>query len=275
VVKTLEMTKTSKTEKEVSPTISNVHLEEIQTKSGLIIPFRRAVVNEDNNMVIGDVSRRYKLVKNDDLLKSIQPVLDEMGFNGEPKAVSAKDGAICFFRFWGKDKRMIQEVTKGDIVQFGAEIFNSYNGSKRFGFHIIANRLVCTNGMVVPNTITSLSLRHVGKAANTNLLKDKFADFFEKVNGGVALWRKWISIRPTIDQVRTFLDKSPFGNRVRETIEGRFRGLKEDEQNVWGLYNLMTFHITHELRGRREDTKAYRRFNNTELVSNRLERMFR
>jgi len=249
-----------------------IALKGIQTEDGVVIPNKRAVVNVDrDNRVLGIVSPRYKIIPNTKLLDSISPVLDDLGLNaGTPDIRTTKGGAVTFFKFM--TEKITGEIQKGDIVRFGCEFFNSYDGSMPVGFHIIAERLVCLNGLVVPKSITEIHIRHTG-GANTNEIRNRLKEYFPKTQSAINLWKEWVDIKPSENRLQSFLKQS-VSKKLQKDFLNRYKSLPNSKQNLWEFYNLITFFISHQLKTRKEDTKAYRQFSTNEQLTNRLARIF-
>ena len=241
------------------------------TSDGLDVPQRMAVVNTISNRVIGIVSPRYKVIHNTDLLKVITPTLEDLKVDGSnPQIRTTKGGAVTFFKFLGD--KVTGEIQKGDVVRFGIEFFNSYDGSMPVGFHIIAERLVCTNGLVVPKSITEIHIRHIGDV-NIGTIKNRVKEYFPKTIAAINLWKKWSETRPQEYQLDSFLRKVT-GERLRLDFMNRYKNLPKDKQNLWEFYNLITYHISHQIKTRKEDTKALKQFTLTERFTNKLTTVF-
>lgn len=249
-----------------------IALKEIQTEDGIAIPNRRAVVNVDrNNRVLGVVSPRYKIIHNTKLLESVNPVLNELGLQVDnPNIRTVKGGAVTFFKFL--TEKITGEIQKGDIVRFGIEFFNSYDGSMPVGFHIIAERLVCINGLVVPRSITEIHMRHT-ESANTNEIRNRVKEYFPKTQSALNLWKQWVDIKPPENRIQNFLEKS-VNKKLQKDFLNRYRSLPNGKKNLWEFYNILTFYIQHQLKTRKEETKVYRQFSTNEFLTNRLARYF-
>lgn len=244
----------------------NIILKNLQTDNGITIPNRKAVIDVANNRVLGVVSPRYKLIKNNDLMNAVIPAVEDLGFKSEPEVKSTKGGSVTFFKFLSN--KIQDEVQKGDIVQFGVEFFNSYDGSMPIGFHIIAVRLVCTNGLVVPKSIRELSIRHM-KSASPITIKNELNDYFDKTKDALNIWKSWTNIRPDLTTAKNLL-KEITGSRLSNQLLNQYQALPDKEQTLWGFYNVLTYHITHQLKNRKADVKVLRQFNLNERIANRL-----
>ena len=248
-----------------------VILKEIQTIDGIKINNRKAVINEDNQ-VLGFVSPRYKIIHNVKLLDSVTPVLEDLGINtNKPEIISTQNGAVTFFKFL--TDKVTGEIQKGDIVRFGIEFFNSYNGSLPVGFHIIAERLVCTNGLVVPKSITEIHIKHT-ESANIGNIRNRIKVYFPKIQSAINLWKEWVEVKPKTNHIQDFLKKS-VGKRLQEVFLNKYNSLPEKKQNLWELYNLLTFAISHKIKTRKPDSLVLKQFNLGEKTANNIVTFFK
>lgn len=108
------------------------------------------------------VSSRYAMLDNDALLRTVEPVMDELGLTVESCDVSDEKLFIKMV-----SPRLTGEVKVGDHVQAGLIIRNSEVRCSAVEVDWFVKRLVCTNGMVVngPNGRGAFR-RHVGRDWN-------------------------------------------------------------------------------------------------------------
>ena len=59
-----------------------------------------------------------------------------------------------------KSNRVIGNVNKGDDLALGMQFWNSYDGSKSFGFSMLLYRLICTNGMMSKTFFSNFRFKH-------------------------------------------------------------------------------------------------------------------
>ena len=105
----------------------------------------------------GVVGNSYLLVDNDSVRKAANQVAEECNFtfihdktffNGRSYAYSMKSDHVC------------GEVKQNDDVALGMQFWNSYDGSKAFGFAMMLYRLVCTNGMMSKDHFNTYRFKH-------------------------------------------------------------------------------------------------------------------
>ena len=105
----------------------------------------------------GVVGHNYLLVDNESVRKAATQVADECNFtfihdqtffNGRSYAYSMRSDHVA------------GEVAQGDDVALGMQFWNSYDGSKAFGFAMMLYRLVCTNGMMSKAHFNTYRFKH-------------------------------------------------------------------------------------------------------------------
>lgn len=219
-----------------------VEFETVKTQSGIVVPGKRAVVRTDTKKVLGVVGSDYKIIQNKDILNQIEKTL--------PVALGTRNIHVCdegrymFARYMSPKIKPVT-VSKGDIVQFGVEIFNSYNGKMALGMRMFALRLVCTNGMTTPKSISTIQVRHVDSA---NLVEARKL-FEEKVKLFQAYgeqWKDWLTVHPKETQMKTFLEDRISSEDARGTIMTKFEADKD--KSLWGFFNAVTWYGTHVLK---------------------------
>lgn len=249
----------------------NIVTQKLVTETGLAVPGRKAVVDLVSNRTLGVVSNRYKVVTNDALLRAIVPVAEEIGLQTEPQIVTCRGGAMSFFKFWGEKLR--SEIGKGDIVRFGAEFFNSYDGSCLVGYHIIAERLICLNGQVAPRTLQEVTFRHMS-GTNPGIIKKEFETFLPGVENTVGTWNRWNKIQPEYSRLEKFLEPV-VPEKLRQQFLADYTKLPDTDQTVWGFYNILTAYLTHNIRCRKAERIPLKQFELGEEFANKLDTEFR
>ena len=63
-----------------------------------------------------------------------------------------------------KSNHVVGEVAQGDDVALGMQFWNSYDGSKAFGFAMMLYRLICTNGMMSKDHFNTYRFKHEPKS---------------------------------------------------------------------------------------------------------------
>jgi len=210
----------------------------LKTEEGLIAP-NKAIIRTDTNKILSVMGEDYTLIKHKEVIDNFETAL---GDRLEKSGITlCKQGAVLFAKYTFKNERAI-EVKVGDVVNFGVELFNSYDGSLPVGFVFTALQLVCSNGMIVPKTISRLAVKHIGKANIPNIREGfiKRLPMFEKT---AERWKEWTTITPDMGVVNDFI-KSTFGKRLREVISAKYSSSRD--KSLWGLFSALTYYNTHE-----------------------------
>ena len=111
----------------------------------------------------GVVGHSYMLLPNEDVKNAAHQVAetckiefahDKTFFNGRSFVYSMKSDHVA------------GEINSGDDVALGMQFWNSYDGSKAFGFAMILYRLICTNGMMSKDHFTTYRFKHEPTSEN-------------------------------------------------------------------------------------------------------------
>lgn len=222
-----------------------VQEERLRTVSGRDVFGKKAIIRIDTGDVLGVVSDKYKLVKHQEVLNSMNPVIKELGVE-QPSVNFCKRGAVMFQKFF--IPQLLWEPKVGDVVKFGLQVFNSYDGSLPVGVLLIAERLKCTNGLTAPETMTSFSVKHYG-SLDLGEVSRKANDVLAKVSLVKSKWEGYRDEKVTEEKVIKFLTKV-YGVRLREKLYTKYLAEREGD-TVWDLYQTLTYYSTHVLKSRK------------------------
>ena len=111
----------------------------------------------------GVVGHNYLLVDNDSVRKAANQVAEEcnLSFTHDKTFFNGRSYAYSMI-----SDHVAGEVAQGDDVALGMQFWNSYDGSKAFGFAMMLYRLVCTNGMISKDHFNTYRFKH--QPANEN-----------------------------------------------------------------------------------------------------------
>ena len=187
------------------------------------------------NREVGIVSEDYQLVENHTVCEIATEVLDKTGY----------DYQLAKHLFDGKrfqQRWIIPEISfepqVGDVVQIAVDAFNSYDGSTTFGLAFNAQRLICTNGMVVDFRLGSFRFKHFGNEGFQEELSEAaitIRELSNKMLGLVTCLKRIVDIP---------IDRTDIQNTFRELklpktyVADVFMALEGD--NLWSLYNAFT-----------------------------------
>ena len=111
----------------------------------------------------GVVGHSYLLVDNDSVRKAANQVAEEckLQFTHDKTFFNGRSYAYSMI-----SDHVAGEVSQGDDVALGMQFWNSYDGSKAFGFAMMLYRLICTNGMISKDHFNTYRFKH--QPANEN-----------------------------------------------------------------------------------------------------------
>ena len=138
---------------------------QVHEPDGSLLRTHLSTVDDSSGEILGLVSRRYNLIQNKTLYDVMTDIQDDLDLTLQAVTV-VKDKRATLFRYkFSDDKAKVVEnsATTEDKVRFGFEVFNSFDSRLGGGgFRAWAERLVCTNGLVVPKEVGRVSFRQFG-----------------------------------------------------------------------------------------------------------------
>ena len=105
----------------------------------------------------GVVGHNYLLVPNAEVRDAAEMVAREssINFTLDKEFFNGKN-----FIYSMKSNHTLGEVEAGDDVALGIQFWNSYDGSRSFGFRMMLYRLACTNGMMSKHFFNTYKFSH-------------------------------------------------------------------------------------------------------------------
>ena len=220
------------------PILGTAH-DQIGTKTGVPAKYYDRMLNEAPDLLAANVNRwlsrdgdrrmlrtlggdlraflsdRYNRVENEEIAEAVLPVLAATP-GIEIVASEVTERRMYMLATTGKVQG---EVKKGDVVQAGVMISNSEIGYGAVSIRPMVYRLVCLNGMVVPDG--KLTARHVGRrVSESEDLNAMFSDETRRADDRALL----LKVR---DVVRHSLDEAVFNrtvDKMRGLTEGKVEG---------------------------------------------------
>jgi hypothetical protein len=124
----------------------------------------QAVVNDRTNKIEAIVSDQYALIQHREAFEPFVAAMRTLGIGVKGRVISDSGRAYIDVRF--DDERfqinVSPETQKGDLINFGFRLGNSYDKSTAFYAETYALRLVCLNGMIAPVKIKAIREVHIG-----------------------------------------------------------------------------------------------------------------
>lgn len=170
----------------------------------LRVPGKKAIVNVSSQRVLGVVSRGYRLVSNREALEwayeccvTVFPETNagEWGV----KAIDApSSGGYCridlFHNSTVLDFSFVPPDQRSEAFGPFIRVTNSYNGLRALAFDIGFYRKVCTNGLIVPQSIIHFTFNHLRREIGETIAFEIAHERLEEVRN---------SLRKSFDALRT------------------------------------------------------------------------
>lgn len=245
----------------------NIEKQTLHTSTGLKLN-QVALVNSENNQILGVVSPKYNLIENSAVSEVFKNALHTEE-NEEIQDHFLRGGVQWRRRVILPREKYDFTILNEDTVGVCLEIFNSYDGRHAYGFNIFGYRWMCKNGMVsgkqnlFGETFTHMSnqLEHI---------RNSFAVKLDMLQSNVNVWKKWTEIKFTMNMMKTFLESRKYlSEKGRERALATYEMVMNKEghdETKWGAYNTLTYISSNMVESRKADTSpifsnAYRKFN--------------
>jgi len=119
----------------------------------------KALFLPSKNMVLGFVSKGYKVVQNKDVFIPIyESLIDKYGEQNITTSVSSFNDVKHYVSFEVLDRPLA--LQKGDLLNPTINVQNSYDGSLRFSLNLGIQRLICGNGLKAFESHISFQKKH-------------------------------------------------------------------------------------------------------------------
>ena len=234
-----------------------VRQENIQTESGIDVPNKKAIVREDNNMIVGLHSDGYQPYQNYELMDLLHQVSGRTGLEVH-KGGDFKNGGRIYVQLKGNNLRLGNDIIEGYLTGV-----NSFDGSTSLAFGHSNTTISCMNtffrvmkglqNKVRHTKSMSLKVEDICKRLDvvleeekqtfkyiTELSETRFDDLLkEKVT------RKLFGISPEVD----LNDEKSISTRTRNNLSRFYIDLNgelsQKGDNMWGLFSGVTKYTTH------------------------------
>ena len=200
----------------------------------------------------GVVGSSYMLLPNEEVKNAAHQVAEEckIDFVHDKTFFNGRN-----FVYSMKSNHVAGSVKIGDDVALGMQFWNSYDGSKAFGFAMMLYRLICTNGMMSKDHFNTYRFKHEPKSedwsenleqvvTNINNLVDgsfKLDDFIKNL-------RRLSNTEVTMDKLgdirHNYLQDIPVG--IWGQIVDRFTRTSVEDYSGWDLLNASTDLLWHK-----------------------------
>lgn len=189
------------------------------------------------------LGNKYRPLDNFDLFQAVAPTL--LGDKAQKLGIRIESCQITETRFYIKafSERITGAVKLNDIVQAGVVIQNSEVGHSAISVDPANYRLICYNGMIVPEA--GMKRRHVGRGTEDDNAREIFTDktlaledgaFWSKVNDLIVASFDQLHFNKQVEKMQAALDnRIPAGGAdLKEIVEStrKTNGLSESEGSL-------------------------------------------
>jgi hypothetical protein len=244
-----------------------VRQEELQTISGISIPNKKAIVRDDNNMIVGLHSDGYVPYQNHELMDLLHQVSGRTGLEIH-RGGEFKNGGRIYVQLKGNDLKLGNDRIEGFLTGV-----NSFDGSTSLAFGHSNTTISCMNtffrvmsglqNKVRHTKSMSLKVEDICRRLDivlqeeketfrfiTELSETRFDDLLkEKVT------RKLFGIKPEVD----LNDEDALSTRTRNNLSRFYIDLNgelnQKGDNMWGLFSGVTKYTTHSY-SKNDNTEA-------------------
>ena len=201
---------------------------------------------------VGVVGSSYMLLPNEEVKNAAHQVAEEckIDFVHDKTFFNGRN-----FVYSMKSNHVAGEVKPGDDVALGMQFWNSYDGSKAFGFAMMLYRLVCTNGMMSKDHFNTYRFKHEPKSEDwSENLEQVVTNINNLVNGSFKLddFIKNLRLLSNTDVTMDVLGDIRH-NHLREIPVGiwgqivdRFTRTSVEAHSGWDLLNASTDLLWHK-----------------------------
>lgn len=199
------------------------------------------IVREDTGDILSCMTDEYKLITNQQIMKTAEPVLKKCGASLREAKV-LQDGKKTQWKYVIRGIKV--PISEGDSVCPEVVIKNSYDGSWELGIMAGAFRLVCENGMVVGIILDKKSNRHSIYNPRIDDLESMIVDTVE--NTSKVFEQDFTMLKDTKvnkSHVKKLIEMVP-----TNVMDGFVQYLcAHKPYNYWDLFNAATYVNTHHM----------------------------
>ena len=245
----------------------NVRSEELQTKSGLDVPNRIALVRDDTSTVLGIHAKGYDAYQNHELLELLYRISGQTGLTVHSGGLF-KGGEKVWFQLKSNDLVLPNDRIKGYISGL-----NSFSGISSLAFGTSKTTVSCQNTFWMAYKEVGTRLRHSGT------MRPRIDEILFKIDQMLAEEKEQFEeikrmgeVRMT-EEVRELITKKLFEIGVEEKLDSdelstrkknqlvTFNGgltfeLAQKGNNLWGLFNGVTKYTSHLMKQGRDNSEA-------------------
>lgn len=129
-----------------------------------------------------------------------------------------------------------QREFMGDKVSSQIQIVNSFDAKKALKIQLGMFREVCSNGLMVGNSVKSLSARHQGDKIIESVSSLNLVDPWPEIEAAYS----WMSAKISDNQAFGIIDSLPISEKAKQDVKHLYTNplrIADSRGDVWSLYN--------------------------------------
>jgi hypothetical protein len=211
----------------------------------------KAIVDLGMRKLFSIVSEKYHLIRHEEAIERVEDAISHTNGLGRYEAIMEFSNGGGRMRRTYRFLEVEIEISPGDVVTPQLLLVNSYDTEWPFMVLLGAFRFVCENGLIVGQKFLHLRKRHIYEFGQINV-REEVGTALKRFEQQSEEWKGWTEKRLTPNRYEKVIEGMKLGAKAREQIRKRMLqeadGLDPDEfpiLTVWGFYNVLTWHITH------------------------------
>jgi len=233
------------------PNVAKMPVQWVKGQSTHPAQEHQAIVDLDTGKVFCVASNHYKLIRHETAIEQVESAIARRRDLGEYTVLTE------FYNYGGRMRRVYRflergvEISRGDVVSPELIVLNSYDAAWPFVVLLGAFRIVCTNGLVVGEKFLHLRKRHIYELGQINVAEE-IGTALKRFNQQATEWKGWTEKKLTPKVYAKVLETMKFGIKAKVEVDNKVSneavGFDADGfpvLAVWGFYNILTSHITH------------------------------
>jgi hypothetical protein len=161
------------------------------------------VLRTRNDEVQGIVSEKYAALDAEELVTTLRQVLVQHGLLDGVRVQAVATGMTDALRLTFPEHAI--EARVGDVTHAGLDISSSSFGRSALHVRGLLYRLVCTNGLRLPENMGEFSARHVGDTQRLrDFLRDAVPTAMVHASGLMESWRRAVAVQ--VERVAELID---------------------------------------------------------------------
>ena len=199
-------------------------------------------LSEDHTQLFGIHSSKSFLIPHMEALSIInESVIQMFGEAPTIEVTSVKHGASIRAKI-ALDSFPNVDLGNNDTSRIHLLFSNNYARASDFKLGLGVYRQVCSNGMVVGQTVAGFNARHlVDEGFNATSLQSKVARIIEESKHLYDIWMAWKDIFLSYEEALALFEKRFSASKLEQILSPA-----QFPCDLWTIYNAFTAHSTHE-----------------------------